>query len=242
MNMDYNIKDFINSIKQALYDNFPNMNGEYPNNTGYMQTRSAKHPKTPMPVRDVALGINSINYINDDMMFFDIGNDYAERKYPYYHILEDSPVIRKRGRANEKSGGSQMKIVLMSNRDFNKVSWNGKTFSKEYSKNVRGNKAINKKMPDVYFAGKRKQIIDNSTRYVSGFKINMSATTYKNEHYRYIERTLDVNLPFIAQNFNLAVGRVVDSGLQDDYLTSQWDTKNASYDNISDYIHNILEL
>ena len=35
------------------------------------------------------------------MLIFDIGNEYAEREYPYYHILEDAPVIRKKGKGTE---------------------------------------------------------------------------------------------------------------------------------------------
>ena len=226
--MEYYIEDFVNSIKQALYDNFPNMEGEYPNNNGYMQTRSAKHPNTPMPVRDVALGINKIEKINDNMYYFEIGNDFAERKYPYYHILEDSPVIRKRGRATNKSGGSQMEIVLMSNRDFNIVSWNGKTFTKEYSRNVRG---------------KRNHVINKSTRYIAGGeKINLEARTYENKHYHYIERTLDTNLPFIAETYGLRPMRVGDSGLGDDYLSSVWDVSLTSENTVSDYIESILEM
>ena len=225
--MEYNINDFVKAIKQSLYDNFPNMEGEYPNNTVYMQTRSAKHPKTPMPVRDVALGINEIHYISDDIIYFEIGNDYAERKYPYYHILEEAPVIRKRGKGTKKSGGSQMEIALMSNRDFNIVNWGNKTFTKEYARNVRGN---------------RKRVVDKSTRYIAGGeKINLQANSYENKHYRYIERTLDTNLPFIAETYNLKTTRVSDSSLVDDYLSSNFAISNTDYDSIMDYINNILE-
>lgn len=226
--MDYNINDFVKAIKQSLYDNFPNMEGEYPNNTGYMQTRSAKHPNTPMPVRDVALGINEIHYISNDIIYFEIGNDYAERKYPYYHILEEAPVIRKRGKGTKKSGGSQMEIALMSNRDFNIVSFNGKTFTKEYARNIRG---------------KRNRVVDNSTRYIGGGeKINLKANSYENKHYRYIERTLDTNLPFIAETYNLKPMRVVDSGLAEEYVMDNYDIKDYDYDSVSQWVSQIINM
>ena len=223
--MDYNIGNFIKAIKQSLYDNFPNMDETYPNNTGYMQTRSSKHPNTPMPVRDVALGINEITMVDDNLMAFDIGNDFAERKYPYYHILEDSPVIRKRGKGTKKSKGTETTKVLMSNRDYSIVNFNGKTFSKEYSRNVRG---------------ARRSIIDKSTRYVNGEKINTSANSYANTNYHYIERILNATLPFLAEDNGLRMGRTTDSGLAEEYIQDYYDVGITSEAQMSDYVSSIL--
>lgn len=223
--MEYYIKSFIESIKQTLHDNFPYSPEFYANNTGYMQTKSAKHPNTPFHVRHVALDINPIEYISEDLMYFDLGNDFAERKYPYYHILEDMPIIRKRGQASEKSKGSQMDIALMSNRDFNLVTFNGKTFTKEYNKNVRG---------------KRKQVVDNSTRYVSGVKINSNSNSYENKHYHYIERIMNVTLPFVAETNGLKMGRTAISGFEEEYIQDYYNVGITSEEQMTDFVSRIL--
>ena len=113
------------------------------------------------------------------MITFDIGDDYSEQYYPYYHILQDSPVIHKRGKGTAKSKGTMAEIKNLSQRDYGRINFNGKTFSREYTRNVRGARA---------------SVISNSTRYVGGKKINMDSTTYANTHYHYIDKILDYSL------------------------------------------------
>ena len=60
--------------------------------------------------------------MSGNMYIFEIGNDYAEENYPYYHILEDAEVIRKRGRGTSKSKGSQAQIEKLSQRDYGPVT------------------------------------------------------------------------------------------------------------------------
>ena len=96
--MEFTLADFTNRIHQVLYDNFP-----YENDTIDIK----KHKNRPLHIRDIAL-LPPME--SDGALVFEIGSEYAEENYPYYHILEDAEVIRKRGKGNKQSGGSQAKI------------------------------------------------------------------------------------------------------------------------------------
>lgn len=220
--MDYNINDFTNAIKDVLYENFPLMRGLYNG-----QTDEEKHPKAPLHVRDVALKNNFVNMINENMVCFEIGNNYSENNYPYYHILENAPVIRKRGESTKESRGSQNYVRNRADRDYEIVNFNGKTFSKEYRKNVRG---------------KRREIIDKSTRFIVGHeKINEEARTYENIYYRFIERTLDATIAFVAENFGLRVQRVYSNGLKDEYVNDNYNLpKGLGYNDVMDLVNTFI--
>ena len=107
---EFSLQGFTNSIRQNLYDNFPYENDE---------TKMMKHLKRPLHIRDIALGLP---YMSGNMFIFEIGNDYAEENYPYYHILEDAEVIRKRGRGTKLSKGSQAEISKLSERDYGRIN------------------------------------------------------------------------------------------------------------------------
>lgn len=182
--MEFTLADFTNRIHQVLYDNFP-----YENDTIDIK----KHKNRPLHIRDIAL-LPPME--SDGALVFEIGSEYAEEKYPYYHILEDAEVIRKRGKGNKQSGGSQAKIEKLGKRDYGRWSFNGKTYSQEYRKNVRGERSrVGKATTKI--VGSEGQIV----------MINKDANYYKNIHYHYIERTLDQTLPFIAQEFGLQMRR-----------------------------------
>lgn len=194
--MEYSLQDFVNQIRQNLYVNFPYENDDI---------KRVKHRKTPLHIRDVALGMPTFS---GDMAIFEIGNDYAESEYPYYHILEDAEVIRKRGRGNKQSKGSQANkdVIIGRTADYGRITFNGKTYSQEYRKNVRGSRSR----------------VDKATYKMVGsdgkvYTINKNANFYKNIHYHYIERILETTLPWIASECGLKMGRTQLTSLEEEY-------------------------
>lgn len=202
---EFSVTDFANSIREELYARFPYENDEI---------KMQKHLKTPLHIRDIALGLT---YISGEQRIFEIGNDYAEEYYPYYHILEDAEVIRKRGRGTKKSRGSQALITKLSERDYARVSFNGKTYSREYQRNVRGKRSL---------AAKGTIRVVGADGVV--YNINKDANYYTNKHYHYIERILDTVLPWIAPAFGLRMGRTEITSLESDYQEQQHDSLIAS--------------
>lgn len=194
--MEFTLQSFTQSIRQNLYDNFPYESDEI---------NDKKHKDRPFHIRDIAFGyLPSVE--NGDTIYFDIGSDYAEENYPYYHILEDAEVIRKRGKGTKGSKGSQAEIKELGKRDYGRINFNGKTYSREYRKNVRGQRSR----------------LGTATKTVVGsdgkaYRINANANYYQNKHFRYIERTLDMVLPWIAQEYGLKMGRTEITDLQSEY-------------------------
>lgn len=195
---EFSLSNFANDIRQNIYDNFPYESDEI---------KAIKHAKTPLHIRDIALGLT---YMSNGQMIFEIGNDYAEEYYPYYHILEDAEVIRKKGRGTKLSRGSQAEITKLSDRDYGRISFNGKTFSREYKKNVRGARSRVEKA--AY------NIVGSDGRV---YKVNKDANYYKNIHFHYIERILNNTLPWIAQANGVRMGRTEISSLEIDYENQQ---------------------
>ena len=194
--MEFTLQSFTQSIRQNLYDNFPYESDEI---------NDKKHKDRPLHIRDIAFGyLPSVE--NGDTIYFDIGSDYAEENYPYYHILEDAEVIRKRGKGTKGSKGSQAEIKELGKRDYGRINFNGKTYSREYRKNVRGQRSR----------------LGTATKTVVGsdgkaYRINANANYYQNKHFHYIERTLDMVLPWIAQEYGLKMGRTEITDLQSEY-------------------------
>lgn len=198
--MEYNITDFTNELRSLMYDKFPLESEEL---------KMAKHKKTPLHIRDVAFMQNEIT-VSEDQNIFEIGNVESEEKYPYYHILEDAPVIRKRGKGTNKTKGSQAQIEKAGKRDYGRVSWNGKTFSKEYTRNVRGSR-------------NRIESVSHWTT-VNGVQtfVNREANSYSNIHYHYIEKMLNGGiLDTLADMFGLKRARTIDTGLADEYAEQE---------------------
>ena len=198
--MEFTLKDFATAIWDTLYQEFP-YEGK--------ALKEAKHKKTPEHIRDVAFKKNQVS-IGDNIITFDIGNEFSEENYPYYHILEDAPVIRKKGRGTSKTRGSQALIESKKDRNYGFVSWNGKTFTKEYQKNVRGSR-------------NRLANVSHWIEMPNGNRmfVNREANAYQNVHYKYIEKTMDAYLPFIATQFGLRQGRTENSGLAEE-LALYW--------------------
>lgn len=169
-----------------------------------------KHRGREGHIRDIAFRSNSTIFIDDNNRSFDIGNYVAESEYPYYHILQDAPVIRKRGRATDKTKGSQAEVKELGKRDYNKISFNGKTYSREYARNVRGI---------------RQSVIDKAQHreygfYGKSYLVNRNAKSYKNIHYHYIDKILDSAIPYLASMFGGRALRKQVTSLEEDYNES----------------------
>jgi hypothetical protein len=205
--MEYTIDSFVARIREVMYDNFPYFPDEklYRSSWGVMQDNKAKHKGRTDHIRDVAF-MNLPITTNLETRTFDIGSEYAELVYPYYHILQDSEVIHKRNQATKRSKGSQDKISDKSARDYGRVNWNGKTYTQEYKKNVRGGRSK-----------KTKRLIYIRGEYYEYGKDD----TYVNIHYHYIDRILDSTLPWIAHEFGMKISRKVDTGLEEENALQQ---------------------
>jgi hypothetical protein len=197
---EFSLQAFTNSIRQNLYDRFPYESDEMVD---------LKHKKRPLHIRDIAFMYLPTTQ-NENSIMFEIGSEYAEEYYPYYHILEDAQVIRKRGRSTKGSRGSQAKIKELGKRDYGRISFNGKTYSREYRKNVRGQRSR----------------LGTATKIVVGsdgkpYKVNPNANYYANKHYQYIERILNETLPMIAQEYGMRMGRTQLTDLSDEFQTQE---------------------
>lgn len=209
--MEFTINDFSIALMEMIVNSkyMPNMNGAYTNKYGYTQLDSSKHSKRPEP-RDlkhqIANSMSSSRVVSENTVTFDIGNEMLEKNFPYYHILQQAPVIRKRNKGTDKSKGSQMFVKDKGKRDYEQVYWNGKTFTKEYSKNVRGSR-IN---------------LNKTSMHIDGQFINMEQNQYLNMHYRYIDNILNNDVvDQIALKFNLKRKRTEDSGLIDEFAMQE---------------------
>lgn len=211
--MDFEINSFVSTLREKMYEEFPYMKDEALN--------FAKHPKRPLNIRDIAFMWLPINVgAEGNTITFDIGSEYAEENYPYYHILEDAPVIRKANRGTTKTKGSQAQIRELGKRDYGRINFNGKTYSREYAKNIRG---------------ERNSVVKNATARKVGYGgkvyyINKDANSYRNIHYHYIENMLEKIVPVIATEYNLKVGRKKITDLSEEYEQQQ----------LEDRISNIL--
>jgi len=218
--MEYTIDNFVSRLREIIYDNFPFESDDINNK---------KHAKRPLHIRDIAFGYLPTFNDGEDKRFFDIGSDYAEEYYPYYHILQDSEVIHIKGRGTKTSKGSQERISDKSARDYGHINWNGKTYSREYVKNVRGARSR---------SGKARRTFVDSNGVV--YKINENASTYVNIHYKYIDRILDNLLPWIAMELNMTLRRKQDTGIAEEYARQELETQAHIY-STGDDILDILD-
>ena len=215
MSYDSSAKPFsLSAFANKLIDLFvnsqhmPDMKGAYTNKYGSTQVDSSKHKKRPEP-RDLRTQIersmNSTMGLSLDesgTISFNIGSDFMETNFPYYHILQQAPTIRKKGKGTAKTKGSQMYVKDKAKRDYEQVHWNGKTFTKEYEKNVRGGR-IN---------------LNKTSMHIDGQFLNMEQNQYLNMHYKYIDTILDTDVvDQLANTFGLKRKRTQDSGLIEEF-------------------------
>lgn len=225
--MPFDILTFTNRLKELFTESplFPNAPEYYENEWGHRQLYSEKHKdRQPPKLKTAVIQCMADTTLKEqDTITFDIGSESLERMHPYYHILEDAPVIRKKNKGTEKSLGSQAKIEDVGKRDYGRVSFNGKTFSKEYSRNVRG----------------KRNRLDSIDHYITDSRghvkrVNRESNSYQNVHYRYIERILDSGiLDTIAQEQDLKLMGKANTGLAEEYLM-QNDYQQSSLQDIID--------
>ena len=226
--MPFDINVFASRLKELFVGSplFPNMPENYVNEWGVVQSDKDKHKgRVPLKLKEAVINSMANSTIfADNMVSFNIGNEQMEKTHPYYHILENSPVIRKRGKGTEKSLGSQAKIEDVGQRDYERVSFNGKSFSKEYSRNVRG----------------KRNRTDNVTHFITDSRgnrkmINREAGAYQNVHYMYIERILDSGiLNTLAEEQGLTLKRKSSTGLAEEY------TDQEGFSGLQDIIDSFL--
>ena len=53
------------------------------------------------------------------------------------------------------------------------------------------------------------------------YRVNPNAAYYQNKHYQYIERTLNMVLPWIAQEYGMRMGRTELTDLSEEYATQE---------------------
>lgn len=213
--MPFDILTFTNRLKELFTESplFPNAPEYYVNEWGNRQLNSEKHKgRVPPKLKNAVIQCMADTTLKEqDIVTFDIGSESLERIHPYYHILEDAPVIRKKNKGTEKTLGSQAKIEDLGKRDYGRVSFNGKTFSKEYSRNVRG----------------KRNRLDSVDHYITDSRghvkrVNRESNSYQNVHYRYIERILDSGiLELLANENDMKLMRKSNTGLKDEFAMQE---------------------
>ena len=200
---EFTLDAFYNSLVSHIASRFPFMEDEF--------LDRQKHPKrNPLHLQDAVF--NDLPTVTtNDQIIFDIGNPILEQTHPYYHILEDSEVIHKAGLGTKRSKGSQERVSDKGARDYGIVKWNGKTFTQEYKKNVRGARTKRFKATRRVFVDSRGVV----------FKANPSADYYLNIHYHYIEKAIEQAIPSLCSQFGLRSLRVKDTRLSDEYQMDQ---------------------
>lgn len=198
---EFSLDLFTTRLRDVIYNAFPYEREEL---------NLKKHEDRPGHIRDVAFKNNETIRLDENTLVFEIGNTYAEERYPYYHILQDAPYIRKRGKATSKTRGSQARIEYLGARDYNAITWNGKTYSREYQRNVRG----------------KRSRLSNVSHWATDYNgnkyfINRDANSYLNVHYKYIENIMNFNLMYLAIEFGLKQKRTEITGLEEDYSASR---------------------
>lgn len=214
---EFTITLFTQTLRDKMYNRFPNLKGRGFNNNG-----SPKHGQYNEEIRDVAFKRNQTIIASENEYTFDIGNEYAEEHYPYYHILEDSPYIRKRDRGTTKTRGSQAKVEKLGERNYSFPQWNGKTFVYEYRRNIRGSRNRLDKVSHWTINSKGEREF-----------INRESNSYENVHYQYIERMLEIITKELANEFDMKLARVEKTGLEEE-LAMEW---GESVDTIMDIFH-----
>jgi len=224
--MEYTLGSFIENLMQYIVSSkqMPDMGSFYTNKYGYTQSASSKHSTRPDPKElrnQISLSMTNSFSMGEDYATFDIGNDKMEQYFPHYHILQQAPVIRKAHKGTKKTKGSQMYETNIKNKDYEKVHWNGKTFTKEYSRNVRGSR-VN---------------LSKTTMHIDGQFLNTSANQYLNMNYQYLDRICDEVAYKLADKFSMRLGRKKDTGLVEEFAMQE----GTSVDNILEIFESFMQ-
>lgn len=213
---EFSLDSFFNSLVSYMAVAFPYMQDE--------EKDKEKHPKRyPLHLKDAVFN-NLQTYTTENSIIFDIGNDTLERTHPYYHILQQAQVIRKKGKGTTKTKGSQASISNVSARDYERVSFNGKTFTKEYSRNVRG-------------ARNRQGSVSHWTTNPDGKRVyvNRESNAYYNIHYQYIDKMLDNGIVNqLALDYGMKLKRKENAGLYEEF--SLQENQEQGFDEIGNML------
>ena len=210
--MEYELGSFADRLQELFITStlFPYLSEDYMNKYGWSQSDAKKHKgREPLHLKTAVDTCMKETRIRDEIsVSFDIGSERLERTHPYYHILEDAPVIRKKNKGTKKTMGSQASIEDVGKRDYGIVSWNGKTFTKEYTRNVRGSRNRANKVSHW-----------ERTNGQDVF-VNRESNSYLNTHYHYIENILDSGiLNDLAIEYGMKLAKKkIDTGLAEEYF------------------------
>ena len=201
--MEYTLENFTNLLIELMKTQFPYMQDS--------ELDKKKHPKREkLHLRDEVFSNLEVSK-QPNQQIFDIGNDSLERTHPYYHILQEAQVIRKRYKGTEKSRGSQAKIQDVGKRDYTRIekieTKNGVKYKQEYKKNVRGARSL----------------VGSSSHWTTSASgqrvfVNREANYYENIHYHYIDNMLNNGIvDMLADTFGLKRKGTQFTGLADEY-------------------------
>ena len=201
--MEYNLENFTNLLIELMKTQFPYMQDS--------ELDKKKHPKREkLHLRDEVFSNLEVSK-QPNQQIFDIGNDSLERTHPYYHILQEAQVIRKRYKGTEKSRGSQAKIQDVGKRDYTRIEVvsgkNRARYKQEYKKNVRGARSL----------------VGSSSHWTTSASgqrvfVNREANYYENIHYHYIDNMLNNGIvDMLADTFGLKRKGTQFTGLGDEY-------------------------
>jgi hypothetical protein len=137
-------------------------------------------------MKNIAFNNNPIVVVSPTVQYFELGNDYAEKVAPYYHILEDAKVISNPNKGTIRSKGSQANVRPLSKRDYSVGS-------------VDSSGYITPEYRGTFNTGKRSYW--NAQRRLTNraYETRNEKSKFRyNIHYAYIERILEKELPKIA--------------------------------------------
>lgn len=207
--MEYNINSFVNRLRELFINSkqFPLSGETYIDKNGRSQKISEKHKnRKPLHLKSIAETTMSSTMVSiENMISFDFGSEELEKNYPHYHILQNTPYIRKANNGTKKTRGTQAYVQDVGKRDYEYVYFNGKTFTKEYSRNVRG----------------KRNRIGKVSQWQNGKFINRDSNSYLNIHYNYIDKILEEITPILANEYGMKLGRVKSSGLIDEFAEQE---------------------
>ena len=147
-------------------------------------------------MKTIAFDRNPIIPLSPTMHYFELGNDFAEEKAPYYHILEDAKQIRNPYASTKRTRGFQALEPNKRKRDYSTTTY----YKDTTGKNVYGNEYRYAFRPGRRsYAEQTKRLSD-----LSEDKSKKKPFRY-NKHFAYIERILEKIVPYIADFLGLRV-------------------------------------
>ena len=153
------------------------------------------HPtkKNKPHMRNIAFDKNPIIVVSPKLQYFELGNEYAEEKAPYYHILEDAKIIRNPYQSTPQSRGSQAGVRPKAKRDYSVGTINAEgVITPEY----RGS----------FSSGKRSYMQTYMKLVDKNYEKRFERSKFRyNVHYAYIERILENILPNVARLSGLSL-------------------------------------